>query len=74
MTTDEELDQLREEKSALRAQVAMLSERISTLEAQLAKESHNSHLPPIAFIGSPRVCASTAASTLEDRSVIPETP
>ena len=46
MTTDEELEQLRHENSALRDQVAMLSERISALEAQLAKDSHNSHLPP----------------------------
>src|SRR5438552_16923040 len=46
MTKDEELDQLREENSALRAQVALLSDRISVLEAQLAKDSHNSHLPP----------------------------
>ena len=46
MTTDEELEQLRQENSALREQVALLSERISALEAQLAKDSHNSHLPP----------------------------
>jgi cell division septum initiation protein DivIVA len=47
MTTDEELDQLRQENSALRDQVARLSERISRLEAQLAKDSYNSHLPPV---------------------------
>ncbi len=46
MTKDEELEQLRQENSALRDQVARLSERISVLEAQLAKDSHNSHLPP----------------------------
>jgi transposase len=46
MTKDEELEQLRQENSALREQVALLSERISALEAQLAKDSHNSHLPP----------------------------
>src|SRR5256886_6125167 len=46
MTKDEELDQLRQENSALREQVAVLSERISVLEAKLAKDSHNSHLPP----------------------------
>src|SRR5215469_9312316 len=46
MTTDEELEQLRQENSALREQVRVLSERISALEAQLAKDSHNSHLPP----------------------------
>ena len=46
MTKDEELEQLRQENSALRDQVAQLSERISVLEAQLAKDSHNSHLPP----------------------------
>ncbi len=46
MTKDEELEQLRQENTALRDQVARLSERISVLEAQLAKDSHNSHLPP----------------------------
>src|SRR5437016_2112248 len=46
MTKDKELEQLRQENSALRDQVALLSERISALEAQLAKDSHNSHLPP----------------------------
>src|SRR2546429_9323993 len=46
MTKDEELEQLRQENSALRDQVALLSERICVLEAQLAKDSHNSHLPP----------------------------
>lgn len=46
MNQDEELDQLRQENAALRAQVALLSERISRLEAQLAKDSHNSHRPP----------------------------
>src|SRR5215471_11266804 len=46
MTKDEELFQLRQENSALRDQVARLSERISLLEALLAKDSHNSHLPP----------------------------
>jgi len=46
MTKDEELEQLRQENTALRDQVARLSERISVLEAQFAKDSHNSHLPP----------------------------
>src|SRR5712691_5053235 len=46
MTKDEELKQLRQENRVLRDQVAQLSERISVLEAQLAKDSHNSHLPP----------------------------
>lgn len=46
MTKDEELEQLRQENTALRAQVAWLSERVSVLEAKLAKDSHNSHLPP----------------------------
>src|SRR5713101_225980 len=46
MTKDEELEQLRQENSALRDQVRLLSERISDLEARLAKDSHNSHLPP----------------------------
>jgi transposase len=46
MTKDEELEQLRQENAVLRAQVALLSEHINVLEAQLAKDSHNSHLPP----------------------------
>jgi transposase len=46
MTKDEELEQLRQENTALRDQVALLSERISVLEAERAKDSHNSHLPP----------------------------
>ena len=46
MTKDEELEQLRQENATLRAQVALLSDRITVLEAQLAKDSHNSHLPP----------------------------
>src|SRR2546428_1372454 len=46
MTKDEELEQLRQENIVLRNQVTLLSERISELEAQLAKVSHNSHLPP----------------------------
>jgi transposase len=46
MTKDEELEHLRQENRALREQVTLLSERISVLEAQLAKDSHNSHLPP----------------------------
>ena len=76
MTTDEELEQLRQENSALREQVALLSERISALEAQLAKDSHNSDLPclRIAFIGSPRVCASKVASSSEGRLVMQERP
>src|SRR6266516_2419207 len=46
MSTDEELEQLRQENSALRVQVAVFSERIGVLEAQLSKDSYNSHLPP----------------------------
>src|SRR5437868_7280297 len=46
MTKDEELEQLRQENATLRDQVAVLSERINVLEAKLAKDSHNSHLPP----------------------------
>jgi transposase len=56
MTKDEELEQFRQENVALREQVAWLSERISMLEAQLAKDSHNSHLPPSSdrFVRQPR--------------------
>jgi transposase len=56
MTKDEELEQLRQENGALRAQVAWLSERVSVLEAKLAKDSHNSHLPPSSdrFVRQPK--------------------
>ena len=76
MTKDEEMEQLQQENTALRDQVAQLSERISVLEAQLAKDSHNSHLPPprIAFSGSPRVCARKAASSLGGSPVMQEPP
>src|SRR6266571_8775142 len=46
MTKDEELEQLRQENSVLRDQLRLLSERINELEARLARDSHNSHLPP----------------------------
>src|SRR6266702_623788 len=46
MSKDEDLERLRQENAVLREQVAQLSERIHVLEAQLAKDSHNSHLPP----------------------------
>ena len=46
MTKDEELEQVRQENSALREHLRVLSERISELEARLATDSHNSHLPP----------------------------
>src|SRR5258708_6044686 len=56
MTQEEELQGLREENAALQAQVAELlplKEQVEQLKAQvkqltsrLAKDSHNSHLPP----------------------------
>src|SRR5260370_33349151 len=46
MNRDEGLEQLRQGKTARGDQGARLSERISVLEAKLAKNSHNSHLPP----------------------------
>ena len=52
MTKDEELEQRRQENSALREQVALLSERINELEARLAKDSHNSHLPRLGSLSS----------------------
>jgi hypothetical protein len=76
MTKDEEMEQLRQEHTALRDHVARLSERIGVLEAQLAKASYNSHLPPprIAFIGSPIVCARKVASSLGGSPVMQEPP
>jgi len=60
MTPEEELLQLRREKSQwqeqlaqrderiahMQQQVKLLSEQVQTLQAQLKKDSHNSHLPP----------------------------
>ncbi len=41
-----ELERLRAENAALRAQVAQLLQRVQDLEARLAKDSHNSSKPP----------------------------
>lgn len=46
MSKDEEIEALRQENRLVREQVEQLSERISVLEAQPAKDSHTSHLPP----------------------------
>src|SRR6266704_6870342 len=49
MTQEEELQALREENAALKAQVAELlplKEQVKQLTSRLAKDSHNSHLPP----------------------------
>lgn len=56
MTQEEELQALREENAALKSlvaellplkeQVEQLKEQIKHLEGRLAKDSHNSHLPP----------------------------
>jgi transposase len=53
MTQEEELRQLREENAALRAENQELCQRVTEMETQLkqigerlAKDSHNSHLPP----------------------------
>jgi transposase len=56
MTPEEELQALREENAALKAQVAELlplqeqvahlQEQVKQLTSRLAKDSHNSHLPP----------------------------
>ncbi len=60
MTQEEELHQLREENAALRTenaalrtenqalhqQIAVLDSRLKQIEERLAKDSHNSHLPP----------------------------
>jgi len=56
MTQEEELQALREENAALKAQVAallplkeqvdQLQEQVKQLTSRLAKDSHNSHLPP----------------------------
>src|SRR5712691_4327981 len=56
MTQEEEKQELREENAALKAQVAellplkeqieQLQEQVKQLMSRLAKDSHNSHLPP----------------------------
>ena len=56
MTQEEELQALREENAVLKAQVAellplkeqveQLQEQVKQLRSRLAKDSHNSHLPP----------------------------
>jgi transposase len=56
MTQEEEWQELREENAALKAQVAellplkeqveQLKEQVKQLTSRLAKDSHNSHLPP----------------------------
>lgn len=56
MTPEEEVQALREENAALKAQVAellplkeqveQLQEQVKQLTSRLAKDSHNSHLPP----------------------------
>ncbi len=53
MTTNEELEELRHDNQILREALkeaieamSYLQERVKALEGQLAKDSHNSHLPP----------------------------
>src|SRR5947199_6718988 len=56
MTQEEEIQALREENAALKAQVAellplkeqveQLKDQVKQLRSRLAKDSHNSHLPP----------------------------
>jgi uncharacterized protein involved in exopolysaccharide biosynthesis len=53
-----ELERLRAENAALRAQVAQLLQRVQALEARLAKDSHK--LQQTAVLGSPVQEASTA--------------
>lgn len=53
MDKDQEIERLRQEKQELQASlqqaletIAQLTQRVQELEARLAKDSHNSHLPP----------------------------
>ena len=46
MTLEEELDQVKAENAALKAQVALLSERVAQLEALLSQNNRNSSKPP----------------------------
>lgn len=63
MTPEEELLQLRHENKELQerlaqrdALIAQLQQRMQELEEQLAKDSHNSHLPPSSnrFVRQPK--------------------
>jgi transposase len=63
MTPEEELLELRQENKALQEQlaqrdalIAQLQQRMQALEEQLAKDSHNSHLPPSSdrFVRQPK--------------------
>src|SRR5215469_1150215 len=63
MTPEEELLELRQEHKALQEQlaqrdvlIAQLQQRMQALEEQLAKDSHNSHLPPSSdpFVRQPK--------------------
>src|SRR5579883_917078 len=53
MSSEEELQAIKQENQELRAKLAEVSEallqmtqRVAELEARLSKDSHNSHLPP----------------------------
>ena len=46
MTPEEELQQVKAENTALKAQVALLTERVAQLEALLSQNSRNSSKPP----------------------------
>ncbi len=46
MTTEEELEHLRAENAVLRERVAELESQVQALQEYLAKDSHNSSLPP----------------------------
>lgn len=63
MTKDEELEHLRHDNQVLREALkeaieamSYLQERVKALEGQLAKDSHNSHLPPSSdrFVRAPK--------------------
>src|SRR6266487_3242977 len=46
MSQEEEVQALREENAVLKAQVEQLKDQVKQLTSRLAKDSHNSHLPP----------------------------
>ena len=76
MTSEEELLQLRQENTDLHerlaqrdALIAQLQQRVQVLEERLAKDSHNSHLPPSSdrFVRQPKSLRKKSGKKAGDR-------
>jgi uncharacterized coiled-coil protein SlyX len=66
------IDALHKQVKEQQEVITLQQERLKTLEGQLAKDSHNSGLPPpqIGLCVSPRVCGKRAARNQEDKKAI----